>query len=552
MAVGIALLCFAGLWLFLRDNGGSDARTAAGPRTDRGPLTPVQSERPSRMMNVGQVSLWWDGIPQELQAKLDTSPDKSNIRSSDYAGPDACRKCHPGNHADWYGHSHRLMNASATQENVAGDFSPAAEIRYLGGRGEFFRSGDSFRMKLSRAEHSHEFEIHQTIGSRFFQYYIGSLIEGPFPAEHPYRRFDQVLPFGYWLDRKEWVPVVHLNAELPDGKRTDPFVLPERPRVGFDIVPYSLMCNTCHTTFPLGDSLIRKPNLVGKFAPGEIHFDYAGYIQEMHPGFMPAGTPPELISDPQFRAVGQVMSLLDASEHAATLGISCEACHLGCAEHVKDPRTLPPFFPRSPHLIFPAGKSPQDADSSAAAADTRQSADSGRHSIEDLNWICSRCHNGHRPQLAAGMATWNSTEFSDAARGSCYSRLRCIDCHPPHKGIGHSWQRTAAEDDASCLRCHEQLGTEQALTAHTHHPAGSAGSHCMNCHMPRLNEGLQDVVRTHMIFSPVEASMIESGQPNACNICHTRESISWTRTYLKDWYGKSYADEKIQQSYPDP
>ena len=55
-----------------------------------------------------------------------------------------------------------------------------------------------------------------------------------------------------------------------------------------------------------------------------------------------------------------------------------------------------------------------------------------------------------------------------------------------------------------------------------------------------------------MIFSPVEASMIESGQPNACNICHTRESISWTRTYLKDWYGKSYADEKIQQSYPDP
>ena len=24
----------------------------------------------------------------------------------------------------------------------------------------------------------------------------------------------------------------------------------------------------------------------------------------------------------------------------------------------------------------------------------------------------------------------------------------------------------------------------------------------MNCHMPRINEGLQDVVRTHMIYSP--------------------------------------------------
>jgi len=55
-----------------------------------------------------------------------------------------------------------------------------------------------------------------------------------------------------------------------------------------------------------------------------------------------------------------------------------------------------------------------------------------------------------------------------------------------------------------------------------------------------------------MIFSPVEASMIESGQPNACNLCHTGESISWTRTHLKDWYGKSYSDTEIQKSYPDP
>ena len=518
IAVGTAALCLIGLWLFSQGDAGSDEHTRSGSRADGERQTSV--ERQPRMLNVEQVSLWWDGIPQALQAEFKAAPQNSNIRSSDYAGPEACRKCHPRNHADWYGHSHRLMNALATDENVAGDFTSGAEIRYLGGRGRFFRSGESFRMELSRDGRSHEFEIHQTIGSRFFQYYIGSLVDGPFPADHPYRRFDQVLPFGYWLDRKEWVPVVHLNEELPDRKRTDPFVLPDRPRVGFDIVPYSLMCNTCHTTFPLGDSLIRKPNLVGKYAPGEIHFDYAAYIQEMHPGFLPAGTQPDLISDPQFMAVGQVMSLLDASEHAATLGVSCEACHLGCAEHVKDPQSLPPFFPQSPHLLFPAGRETGQQDSAAGTPDSSKRSGAGRDSVENLNWICSRCHNGHRPQLAAGMATWNSTEFSDAARGSCYSKLRCIDCHPPHEGIGHKWKRTEAQDDRSCLRCHQQLENPQALTAHTHHPAGSAGSRCMNCHMPRLNEGLQDVVRTHMIFSPVEASMIESGHPNACNLCH--------------------------------
>ena len=42
----------------------------------------------------------------------------------------------------------------------------------------------------------------------------------------------------------------------------------------------------------------------------------------------------------------------------------------------------------------------------------------------------------------------------------------------------------------------------------------------MNCHMPRINEGLQEVVRTHTIFSPTNSAMIESNQMNACNQCH--------------------------------
>ncbi len=72
----------------------------------------------------------------------------------------------------------------------------------------------------------------------------------------------------------------------------------------------------------------------------------------------------------------------------------------------------------------------------------------------------------------------------------------------------------------------------------------------MTCHMPRLNEGLQDVVRTHTIFSPTDAKLLEANQPNACNQCHVDQAIDWTLKYLKEWYGKSYDETAIAKAYP--
>ena len=72
----------------------------------------------------------------------------------------------------------------------------------------------------------------------------------------------------------------------------------------------------------------------------------------------------------------------------------------------------------------------------------------------------------------------------------------------------------------------------------------------MNCHMPRINEGLQDLVRTHTIFSPTNKQMIEANHPNACNQCHVGEQIDWTLKHLKDWYGHSYDEAAIAEAYP--
>ena len=115
------------------------------------------------------------------------------------------------------------MNALATNERVKGDFSGQAFIEYLGGKATFFREGEGYRMELKRDSTRLLYAIHQTIGSRFFQYYVGKLIEGPFSPEHVYFQVDHVLPFGYWLDRHEWVPIVHVWPEVPDDERFDPF-----------------------------------------------------------------------------------------------------------------------------------------------------------------------------------------------------------------------------------------------------------------------------------------------------------------------------------------
>ena len=260
-----------------------------------------------------------------------------------------------------------------------------------------------------------------------------------------------------------------------------------------------------------------------------------GYVGQSHPELWNPAGDPDQVSDENFMKFMMSAMEWEAPDHALSLGITCEACHMGGKEHAENPESIKPkFFPNSPYLYVEGSRE----------------VDFGR-THQNLNWICGRCHVGHRPQLAAGMATWNSTEYTDAMRGSCYSELKCVDCHNPHQATGKKWALTPTQDDQKCLACHQKFAAPDALAAHTHHAVESDGSRCMNCHMPRLNEGLQDVVRTHMIFSPTNTQMIEANQPNACNQCHTEQSIDWTLTHLKEWYGANFSESRIAENYPD-
>lgn len=498
---------------------------------------PAPPEEPQQQMVILTDNMLVHWQPSsEFEANVTQTADFSNIMREDYVGPDACQKCHKQQHAEWSDHPHRWMNALATEEIVKGDFSGESEIVYQGARGTFTRDGDRYLMRIELRGKEHVYEIHQTIGSRFFQYYIGAGIEGPSPNDPEMYRQDHVLPFGYWLDHKMWVPIVHVGHELPDedGRVTGLSESLKTDRDHLDLT-YAERCNHCHTTFPLADSMVRTPPLAGNFSPVRLHVSMSELLSKQHPQIWDGSKP---VSEASRESVNEMILAarhLEAPDHAVTLGISCEACHLGGRAHAEGQRKKPSFLPNSP-LLYVEGRS----------AD----ADSGR-TVENLNWVCSRCHQGKRPQFAGGMATWNSTEFSDASRGGCYSEMTCVDCHDPHKAIGPKWTRTPEQDDAACLKCHTTFEAADAREAHTHHVAGTEGDRCMNCHMPKINEGLQDVVRTHTIYSPTEPEMVEAGHANACNLCHLDQPIDWTLKHLKDWYGADFFDSRISQNYPD-
>ncbi len=485
-----------------------------------------------RLASGRRLTVWWDGPPDSVRARS-TGAATSNVRPASYAGPDACARCHPNNHADWSAHPHRWMNAPASPETVRGDFSPAAVISYRGGRATFGHTAGKYTMRLERDGTARAYEVTQTIGSRFYQYYVGKQTEGPEPPEHHFYRDDHVLPFGYWLTNREWVPVVHIGPEQADDERPDPYRPPEK---GPYYAEYAVSCNHCHTTFAFGDLVTRRPQQVGEHAPQTLHWALRDYLKQARPEDYPKvldamsagarGAPPDM-----------PFARWDSAHYAATFGVSCEACHLGCKEHVdSDGKTPPRFFPQDPQLLVEGG-------SKSAPTDTGRTHD-------NLNWACGRCHTGTRPAFAAGMSTWNSVEYADAARGACYSQLRCIDCHPPHRALGPTWTAPPDKDDATCLKCHSAFAAADARKAHTHHAPGSAGDRCLNCHMPRLNEGLNGAVRTHMIYSPTRPDMIEANHPNACNLCHTDKPIDWTLGALKGWYGKTYDEARIARKYP--
>lgn len=141
-------------------------------------------------------------------------------------------------------------------------------------------------------------------------------------------------------------------------------------------------------------------------------------------------------------------------------------------------------------------------------------------------------------QYADLTAHKNRMQGNDFVQSNMYHRqIRCFDCHQVHSNENAS--NLIARGNAVCLTCHTKdnpAGLKGTVSEHTHHAAGSKGSECVACHMPKIEQTIKDnavSAHTFRFISPVETE--QSGIPNPCTSCHTDKSTAWATKELRGW-----------------
>jgi predicted CXXCH cytochrome family protein len=131
--------------------------------------------------------------------------------------------------------------------------------------------------------------------------------------------------------------------------------------------------------------------------------------------------------------------------------------------------------------------------------------------------------------------------FSNDAIGlwesQCFLRggATCTSCHTdPHDPDVDRNPQLATSNNRLCTSCHQDIGTQ--LAAHTRHPVDSAGSSCVECHMPKTVVGVKSTMRDHTISLPAPENTVAFGIPNACTECHVQKNPAWAAGVLKDWW----------------
>jgi predicted CXXCH cytochrome family protein len=226
-------------------------------------------------------------------------------------------------------------------------------------------------------------------------------------------------------------------------------------------------------------------------------------------------------------------------------GTSCERCHGPGSAHVQ----------RYSH-----GERGRPVTERAIVRPTR--LDPGTSSM-----ICAQCHSlrdvvapgytagadyydyfqpvlEYGPRKAQDPTYWadgRPRRFSNDALGlwqsECFLRggATCTSCHQdPHVPDVDRNAQLVPRNNALCTKCHQEFGTR--LTAHTRHRAESAGSSCVECHMPKTVISIKSTMRDHTISLPAPENTVAFGIPNACTECHVDKPASWAVSALKSWW----------------
>jgi hypothetical protein len=466
--------------------------------------------------------------PRVLPASaVDPTNDYSNILPDDYVGTQSCAQCHREQHDHWQRHPHSCMNQLPNEKSVLADFDnatmtlPAGDVNFTTDGERYWmtvclanaRDGSENANTAKQETVFRKYYVTRTVGSRYMQYFIGKQIVGPEPAGDDIYA-EHMLPFAYSLRTFRWYPRQYFDA---DGDEHLAQGIPQVEALNGEpsVRSYTQTCMNCHNTMPYAyrifeDKLVGFPDATVAAAVKPLSAALA------HEGVQVKPTAAD------FNALNR---RLDPDSDLISMGIGCESCHLGGREHAKRERAIK-FLPENKYIQLKAN------------SDVHKLTNS-RENAATIIGICTQCHSGGTKKFPNGASKSNSAEAIDHHDGFCTTQLRCVDCHEPHTAGQLSGGPDLIDHVAICTKCHQQYEDPVKAIAHSGHPA-AAGVNCLDCHMPKITQGLANIIRTHRITHPVEEVMLKSGSANACNTCHLDKSTRWTIAELNKGWGVNF------------
>jgi predicted CXXCH cytochrome family protein len=153
------------------------------------------------------------------------------------------------------------------------------------------------------------------------------------------------------------------------------------------------------------------------------------------------------------------------------------------------------------------------------------------------------------PYWADGRPRRFSNDAIGLWQSQCFLRggVTCTNCHSdPHIPNVDENAKLAAGNNALCTGCHQDIGGR--LSAHTRHAAGSAGSSCVDCHMPKTVISIKATMRDHTISVPAPENTVAFGIPNACTECHADRNAAWAVDVLGKWWPNGRRMKLVKQA----
>ncbi|HVH40915.1 MAG TPA: cytochrome c3 family protein [Labilithrix sp.] len=474
----------------------------------------------------------------------------SNVRFVDYAGTQTCARCHAEHVESWLRSPMHNMTREARTAEVKGPFDGTV-FRFHDDTARLERAGaDRFVTVTSKRFGDGIYKVTRVIGGHHREDYAGVAVaavrDGAPALGDPSE--EHVLPVSFVLP----------SASRPGSLRYKGYSVMVQERDGLKVGPvWNQTCIFCHNTVPylstvlgaLAGSGVYQGEVLDPLLPASMRATYVVTDERaMHSALEQElarlGAPDQ---KPALRdAIATTRSRFRAS-HLVEVGIGCESCHLGSAEHAKDPTRLPSFEPVSDAFAVRLPAKSAEADRRAAA----------------LNRACARCHqvlfSGYEPtweggsrKRSPGGSHINSGEARDMMLGACASKLTCVDCHDPHAHDGTAALRKLdpAKEDALCTRCHSGFSAPDALRAHSHHDPAGAGARCLSCHMPRKNMSLDGgLSRYHRIGSPADMQKVLLDRPVECALCHVDKDVRFLVETMEKWWHKAYERGALEKLY---